>query len=100
MFYTGRRVKGDEALQLGLCDYLVSHDQLRDRARELATEIARSAPLAIESIRRTMRGDLAEKVRLATDRELAEQDRLRRTNDFREGVKAMADRRLPNFTGS
>jgi enoyl-CoA hydratase/carnithine racemase len=36
---------------------------------------------------------------MATDREKAEQDRLRGTEDFREGVKAMADRRTPNFVG-
>ena len=35
----------------------------------------------------------------ATERELVEQDWLRRTEDFSEGIKAMADRRLPNFQG-
>ena len=100
MFYTGRRVKGEEALSLGLCDRLVPKNELRSAAREFATEIARSAPLAVDSIRRTMRGDLAERVRVATDRELAEQDRLRQTDDFKEGVQAMSERRLPNFSGS
>jgi enoyl-CoA hydratase/carnithine racemase len=40
-----------------------------------------------------------ERVREATEHELAEQTRLRRTEDFREGVKAMAERRTPRFTG-
>ena len=31
--------------------------------------------------------------------ELAEQDRLRQTDDFKEGVQAMSERRLPNFSG-
>ena len=44
-------------------------------------------------------GDIAERVRQATEHELAEQTRLRQTDDFKEGVKAMAERRLPNFTG-
>jgi enoyl-CoA hydratase/carnithine racemase len=34
-----------------------------------------------------------------TERELVEQDWLRRTEDFAEGVKAMAERRLPDFRG-
>ena len=58
MFYTGRRVKGEEALRIGLCDDLVPQDRVRARARELAGEIAVSAPLAVRSIREMMRGQL------------------------------------------
>jgi enoyl-CoA hydratase/carnithine racemase len=54
----------------------------------------------VTSIRATMRGDLAQRVKEATDHELEEQDRLRRTDDFKEGVRATAERRLPNFTGT
>jgi enoyl-CoA hydratase/carnithine racemase len=47
----------------------------------------------------TMRGDIADRVRKATDRELEEQTRLRKTDDFKEGVRAVFERRLPNFKG-
>ncbi len=97
LLYTGKRIKGDEAHRLGLLDRHVDDDQIRDEARTWAAEIAISAPLAVESIRRTLRGDLAAAVRAATDHEKAEQDRLRRTEDFREGVRAMAERRNPDF---
>ena len=100
LLYTGRRVKGEEALEIGLCDALVPIEELRDKAREMAAEIAGSAPLAVRSIRRTMRRGLAERVRIATDHELVEQDWLRETNDFREGVRATAERRTPEFTGT
>lgn len=99
LLYTGRRIAGDEAVAIGLADRLVEPADLGAAAHELAAEIAASAPLAVASIRATMRGDLPEKVRAATDREKAEQDRLRRTTDWAEGVRAMADRRTPNFTG-
>ena len=46
-----------------------------------------------------MRGDLADRVRAATARENQEQQRLRETDDFQEGVAAVAERRPPNFTG-
>ena len=36
MLYTGRRVKGEEALDIGLCDYLVPIDELRAKAKEVA----------------------------------------------------------------
>jgi len=69
-------------------------------AYDFACEIAGSAPLAVESIRYTMRGHLADAIKAATDNEKAEQDRLRTTNDWREGVNAMNERRTPNFTRS
>ncbi len=101
MLYTGKRVKADEALAIGLCDRLVDADAdgLRAAARELALDIAGSAPLAVRAIRRTMRGALAAEVLAATDREHAEQQVLRRTDDYREGVAATAERRPPNFQG-
>ena len=100
LLYTGRRIGGDEAAEIGLADRVAPLDQVRAVAHELAAEIAASAPLAVASIRRTMRGDLAERVKVATDHEKAEQDRLRRTNDWREGVAAMAERRPPSFTST
>lgn len=99
LLYTGRRLDGDEAAAIGLADRLVPLGEVRSAAHELAAEIAGSAPLAVRSIRETMRGDLADRVREATDREKVEQDRLRRTADWAEGVRAMAERRPPEFTG-
>jgi enoyl-CoA hydratase/carnithine racemase len=99
LLYTGRRVPGEAALALGLCDRLVSADALRDEASRWAREIAESAPLAVVSIRQTLRGGLAEEIQKATDHERAEQGRLQRTEDFREGIAAMAERRTPSFRG-
>jgi enoyl-CoA hydratase/carnithine racemase len=99
LLYTGGQVKGAEALAIGLCDRLTSVDDLRAAAQEFAREIAAAGPLAVLAIRETMRGTLAEQVRVATAREHDAQQMLRRTDDFREGVAAMADRRTPNFTG-
>ena len=99
MLYTGRRVKGAEAVEIGLADALADLAEVRSRAFELATEIAHSAPLAVQSIRATLRRGLADAVREATDHELAEQSRLRRTADHEEGVKATAERRFGDFKG-
>ncbi len=99
LLYTGRRVAGEEAHALGLCDRLVAKEQLRDTAFAFAREIALSAPLAVRSIRATLRGDLGARIREATAHEAAEQARLQATRDFKEGVAAMAERRTPEFEG-
>ncbi len=100
LLYTGRRVKGEEALELGLCDELVALDDLRSAAHERAAQVAACGPLAIRAIRQTMRGNLPALIRAATDREMSEQFVLQRTNDFAEGVAAYSARRKPNFTGT
>ncbi len=97
LLYTGRRVPGDEAVEIGLADKLAPLESVRDVAHEFAAEIAMSAPLAIRSIRATLREGLADSVKAATDHEAIEQAKLQKTADWKEGVAAMAERRTPNF---
>ncbi|MDQ6605594.1 MAG: enoyl-CoA hydratase/isomerase family protein [Actinomycetota bacterium] len=99
LLLTGRAVKGEEALAIGLCDRLAPPDELRAHAHAFAAEIAAGAPIAVRSMRATIRGDLAERVNAATDREAAEQAELFTTEDFREGVSASRERRSPRFDG-
>jgi enoyl-CoA hydratase/carnithine racemase len=99
MFLTSRRIKGDEAHEWGLLDVLTDLASVRETAWNLAREIAINSPLGVVSTRTTLRRGLAEAVRAATDRELAEQTWLRQTQDFREGVAASHDRREPDFKG-
>jgi enoyl-CoA hydratase/carnithine racemase len=99
ILYTGRRLPGEECAAIGLLDKLVAPADLDGAAHAMAADIAVSAPLAIASIRQTMRGHLPAAIRAATDREKEEQDRLRRTGDFKEGVRATAERRPPRFEG-
>ena len=99
LLYTGRRIDGEEAARIGLADRLSDDDDVRDVATAMAREIAASAPLAVRSIRRTMRGSLLDAVRVAVEREAAEQLQLQQTADWREGVRASMERRTPAFRG-
>ncbi len=99
MFYTGRRIKGDQAVEWGLADVLTDRETVRDEAIKLAQEIAENAPLAVPSIRATLRQGLAEKLLQQTDHEGKEQDWQRKTEDFNEGVKAVSERRPGRFIG-
>jgi enoyl-CoA hydratase/carnithine racemase len=99
MFYTGRRITGEEAVAWGLGDVLAAPDRLREEALKLATEIAECAPLAVQSTRATMRRGLADAVRAQADHEHAEQSLLFQTEDHREGVRAVSERRPGRFKG-
>ena len=99
MCLTGRRVKAEDGLPWGLVDEVVPIEDLRAAALRLASEIAENAPLAIVSTRKTLREDLAAAVRAQTDKEAIEQGWLRDTEDYKEGVRSVAERRVGNFTG-
>jgi 2-(1,2-epoxy-1,2-dihydrophenyl)acetyl-CoA isomerase len=99
LLYTGRRIDGAEAARIGLADRLAGDDDVREVAIAMARGIAASAPLAVRSIRRTMRATLVEAVRVAVEREAAEQLKLQQTADWREGVRASMERRTPAFRG-
>jgi enoyl-CoA hydratase/carnithine racemase len=99
LFYTSRRITGEEALAIGLADEVVPLADVRKRAQEFAAEIAVNAPRAVQATRATIRAGLADKVKEQTDLELSLQSELRTGEDFKEGVKAYAERRTPNFTG-
>lgn len=99
MALTGRRIKADEALAWGLVDAVEPLETLRAAALALAAEIAENAPLAVQATRATLRAGLVEAIRAQTDIEHREQAVLRKTADFAEGVKAVAERRPGNFQG-
>jgi enoyl-CoA hydratase/carnithine racemase len=98
MLLTGRRIGGEEATRIGLAEQCVPLAEVRNAAFALANEIALAAPLAVRSIRATMRGKaLAEAFAHATATEGPEQRWLRATEDFREGVRSVTERRPGNF---
>ena len=73
--------------------------ELRATAMEMATEIATSGPLAVQGVRRTLRMGFADGFKQATYTEHFEQSLVRPTDDFKEGVLAMNERRTPVFKG-
>ena len=99
LLLTGRRVDGEEAEALGLCDRLSQPDDLLADALEYAGELAAPGPLAVRAIRATLRRGLVEQAELAMEHEYAEQLRLGETADFSEGVRAAAARRPAHFQG-
>lgn len=100
LLYTGRRINGEEALAWGLADGIAPRENLRAAALALASEIAEAAPLAVISTRATLRTGLVDAFKAQTDHEGAEQAKLFSTEDYREGVRSVTERRPGNFVGA
>lgn len=99
LFYTGRRITGEDAHRIGLADVLVPQADVLNAAQALAREIAVSSPAAVQGVRASMRRGIAEAFEAATEREFMQQSWQRQMEDFAEGRAAMAERREPNFKG-
>jgi enoyl-CoA hydratase/carnithine racemase len=105
LLLTGRNVRPPEALSIGLIDAIDDEDAtpkdgVTPGALKLAAELAGNAPLAVRSIRQTLRQGLVDQIRAAVGREASEQRKLFQTADFREGVSAAAEHRTASFTAS
>jgi enoyl-CoA hydratase/carnithine racemase len=102
LFLVGRRIDARTAREWGLVNAVSEPDRLVDDALELAKEIAANAPLAQLGNKRVIRAVLDAEARLepAIEAELIE---LRRacfsSEDFREGVRAFAEKRPPQWRG-
>ncbi|MBW3581932.1 MAG: enoyl-CoA hydratase/isomerase family protein [Euryarchaeota archaeon] len=99
LVYTGRRLKADEAMQLGLVDRVYPQGSFMAETMKVAETVARQAPLAVRYAKRAMREGLDDGIedglRLEAELALSTFD----TEDKSEGMKAFLERRAPAFTG-
>lgn len=99
LLYSARAVRGAEAVAWGLADRIAPDGAEREVALTWAAELATSAPLAVRSMKETMRAPVAAAVRAALERELTEQARLWPTEDSRIGIAASLAGETPTFVG-
>jgi len=99
---TGRheRMSAQRAYELGMISEVVEHEQLVDRAKEIAALVNRNAPLAVRGTRLAIRKSLDLPLHEAEILGEAFRERVVRTDDAKEGPRAFVDKREPKWTGS
>ena len=97
---TGRRISALEGHRLGLVNRLVESGEALAGAFELAEEIARNAPLSVETTKRIMRESLGWAEEDIWDRQRPLVDAVLASADATEGARAFAEKRLPVWRGT
>lgn len=94
---TGRMYTAQQALDWGIVNYIYPPDRLLAEAENLARDIIKMAPLAVGAAKRVIkRGDGVD-LMTHLDMEVGIQSMLLRTDDFREGVQALIEKRDPQW---
>ncbi len=96
---TGRIVEADEALSLGLLNTVVDVDDLKKETRILAATIAANSPVAVSMIKKAIRQARTAEISGHLDLLAAFQGITQRTQDHFEGVRALKEKRKPQFRG-
>jgi enoyl-CoA hydratase/carnithine racemase len=89
----------DRALELGLVNKVVPHDELEAATQQWADAIAANAPLAVTSMKRLFRHGLSEDFESHTHHVLMQLMVLFGSSDFQEGIRAFMEKRDPEFSG-
>jgi enoyl-CoA hydratase/carnithine racemase len=99
LLFTGKLIRGDEALRIGLVSHAEEADAVLPTAMELAREIAASAPMAVQQMKASIRRGLRWEIRAAALEEAGLQAASLETDDAKEGVSAVLEKREPDFRG-
>ncbi len=97
---TGKHISAAEAKSLGLIGHVVPDGSALDKAKEIAATIAENGPLAVEGIIKTLRGTIGMTEEEAWAFEAPIGEAVFNSDDAKEGPRAFAEKRKPNYKKS
>ncbi len=97
LLFTGNRIDAQEAYRLGLVNHLVPADQLLAKCEQIAADIVKSAPLAVQKMKTVVMQGLDMPLPQAVKLENEYFQWLMKTEDAKEGALAFAEKRAPNW---
>jgi 2-(1,2-epoxy-1,2-dihydrophenyl)acetyl-CoA isomerase len=100
LIFSARMVKGEEALQLGLVTQLVKDEEVMDRAKAIAADLAGAPTLALSLAKKML--DVAPTMTISDfmNFEGSWLPLIAQSDDFKEGTRAFLEKRKPQFTGN
>ena len=93
------RISAERCLELGLANKVVAADELREASIAWALDLSERAPLSLAATKKVMRHAMDHDWFSCFTLEAEEQEKLRASDDAREGVAAFFEKREPSFTG-
>ena len=99
LIFTAATIDADTALSLGLINYVVEHDQLLTKAKEIAAKIASQPPQALRMTKRLIRTGQHSTLQHIMEESAAFQSMCHYTEDHMEALNAMFEKRKPKYTG-
>lgn len=100
LLFTADEVDARKALDLGMINKVVPHEELMPATMELAQRLANGPTRAIGMLKNMLNRSFESDLACALDREAALQGIAVSTNDVKEGIVSFFEKRPPNFTGS
>jgi len=100
IMFSARYMPADEALNMGLVNFVVPLDELEDRVKEYAALVAGNAPLTVKAAKAAVNEAMKDPERRELDRINAMVNACFDSEDYREGRKAFMEKRKPAFKGA
>lgn len=99
LFYTGKRVYGEEGLALGIFNQICPFEDLAETTRSLAEQITAGPPIALGYMKQNLNRAVTEDLKSCLEMEADRMVRCMQTEDHKEAVRAFMEKRTPEFKG-